>query len=349
MILNKRQDKILDIINIKGEVSISQILKLIKEDFQDVSRITINRDLLKLLELNYIVKKGKTRNIAYSLTPYFNAIKPIDIEEYFNAHIDKRNAKEGFNYKIFTYLINIFTARETAKLVKLNNKYQDNLKRIEKSILKKEYERLTIELSWKSSLIEGNTYSLLESEHLIKEKKESGGHTRHEAIMILNHKETLDYIRNNSQEFRKLTIRNIENVHYLLTKGLNIPRNLRKSIVKITGTRYVPLDNNYQIQEAILRTCDLVNSTEDIFSKVIITMMMLAYIQPFNDGNKRTSRLMGNAVLMANNACPLSFRSIDVMEYKKAMILFYEQNNLSYFKELFIEQFEFAVNTYFQA
>ena len=76
-------------------------------------------------------------------------------------------------------------------------------------------------------------------------------------------------------------------------------------------------------------------------------MLLIAYIQPFVDGNKRTARLLGNALLMANNACPLSFRSVDEAEYKKDLIVFYEQNSLRAFKELFIEQFKFAVENYF--
>ena len=76
-------------------------------------------------------------------------------------------------------------------------------------------------------------------------------------------------------------------------------------------------------------------------------MAMISYTQPFADGNKRTSRLLGNALLMADNICPLSFRSIDESEYKKSVILFYEQNNLRMFKELFIEQFKFAIENYF--
>jgi len=75
---------------------------------------------------------------------------------------------------------------------------------------------------------------------------------------------------------------------------------------------------------------------------------MVAYIQPFEDGNKRTSRLMANAVLLANNYCPLSFRSISEKEYKKAMVVFYEQNSLIYLKKLIIDQFKFAVDNYFR-
>ena len=76
-------------------------------------------------------------------------------------------------------------------------------------------------------------------------------------------------------------------------------------------------------------------------------MVMVAYIQPFNDGNKRTGRLIANAILMAYNTCPLSYRSVSEEEYKKEIILFYEQNNIGYFKKLFMEHFEFAVKNYF--
>ncbi|MBU4057052.1 Fic family protein, partial [Patescibacteria group bacterium] len=82
--------------------------------------------------------------------------------------------------------------------------------------------------------------------------------------------------------------------------------------------------------------------------KAVIAMILIAYIQPFEDGNKRTSRLTGNAILMAHDICPLSYRNMDEVEYKKAVILFYEQNNIGYFKKLFIEQFEFAVKNYFR-
>lgn len=76
-------------------------------------------------------------------------------------------------------------------------------------------------------------------------------------------------------------------------------------------------------------------------------LVLISYIQPFSDGNKRTARIVSNAILMNNKYCPLSFRTVDSIDCKKAMLLFYEQNNITKFKEIFIEQFEFAVNTYF--
>ena len=59
------------------------------------------------------------------------------------------------------------------------------------------------------------------------------------------------------------------------------------------------------------------------------------------------ARITSNAILIANGYCPISFRTVDSIDYKKAMLMFYEQNNIAAFKKIFIEQFLFAVKTYF--
>lgn len=115
----------------------------------------------------------------------------------------------------------------------------------------------------------------------------------------------------------------------------------------ITGTNYRPLDNEFQIREALEDTCKLINGKDNIFEKSLLALVLLSYIQAFSDGNKRTSRITSNAILIANGYCPISFRTVDSIDYKKAMLIFYEQNNIAAFKKIFIEQFEFAVKTYF--
>jgi Fic family protein len=208
-------------------------------------------------------------------------------------------------------------------------------------------ERLGIDLSWKSSQIEGNTYSLLETERLLKEKQTAAGKTKEEAIMLLNHKEALDFIVANPDYLEHLTISRIEDIHSLLIKDLGVDRNIRTRRVGITGTNYRPIDNEFQIREALQQTCDLVNSRKNVFEKALYVLVLLSYIQAFNDGNKRIARITSNAILIANNYCPISFRTVDSIDYKKAMLLFYEQNNISAFKQIFIDQFRFAVETYF--
>ena len=128
---------------------------------------------------------------------------------------------------------------------------------------------------------------------------------------------------------------------------MDVERNIRKRRVGISGTNYKPIDNEFQIKEALDEMCTLVNKQENVFAKALLVLVLISYIQPFADGNKRTTRIISNAVLINYNYCPISFRTIDSVEYKKAMLIFYEQNNISAFKKIFINQFEFAVNTYF--
>lgn len=241
----------------------------------------------------------------------------------------------------------VFTESELLKLQTLQNTYQKNVSELSEISYKKEWERLAIDLSWKSSQIEGNTYSLLETERLLKEKLTASGKTRDEATMLLNHKDALDFIIENPDYLMPLSPSKIEDIHSLLVKELAVEKNLRKRRVGISGTNYKPLDNEFQIREALENSCALINKKETVFEKALLALVLISYIQPFMDGNKRTARIVSNAILIHHNHCPISFRTVDSVEYKKAMLLFYEQTNISSFKEIFIGQFEFAVNTYF--
>jgi len=133
----------------------------------------------------------------------------------------------------------------------------------------------------------------------------------------------------------------------LLVKDLNISRNIRNTRVGISGTNYKPLDNEFQIREALEEMCKLINSKTNVFEKALLALVLISYIQPFSDGNKRTARIISNAILINNHYCPISFRTVESIEYKKAMLVFYEQTNINPFKRVFMNQFEFAVNTYF--
>lgn len=206
---------------------------------------------------------------------------------------------------------------------------------------------MAIDLSWKSSQIEGNTYSLLETERLLKEKETAAGKPKDDAVMLLNHKEAINFVVEHPDCVVPLNIRGIEDIHSLLIKDLGVDRNIRQRRVGISGTNYMPLANEHQIRDALNDMCVLVNNKENVFEKSLLTLVLLSYIQAFGDGNKRTARIVSNAVLIAYQYCPISFRTVDSIEYKKAMLLFYEQNNISAFKKIFIDQFEFAVNTYF--
>ena len=275
---------------------------------------------------------------------------PLDLDTYFDKDIDERKVQEMFNFELIRDVlpkVEIFTAKELSKLQDAQKMFEHNTKGMTDLEYRKEMERLGVDLSWKSSQIEGNTYSLLETERLLKDKQTASGKTKEEAIMLLNHKDALDFVLDVPDYLKEISVHRIEDIHSILTKELGVDRNIRHRRVGITGTNYRPLDNEFQIREALEDTCTLINGKENVFEKAILALVLLSYIQAFTDGNKRTARITSNAILIANGYCPVSFRTVDSIDYKKAMLMFYEQNNIAAFKKIFIEQFLFAVKTYF--
>ncbi len=316
----------------------------------EVAYATLKRMLTKLTLERLIITIGKGKGTKYEIAPGYKLFSPIDVNNYFQKEIDDRDIIDRFNLELMPQVlagVHVFTNEELQELNALQDKYKQNISQLSKEAYAKELERLAIDLSWKSSQIEGNTYSLLETERLLREKETAGGKSKDEAIMLLNHKEALDFVIADPTYITPLTIARIEDIHSILIKELGVERNIRNRRVGISGTNYRPLDNEFQIKEALQDMCNLVNITANIFEKSLLVLILISYIQAFEDGNKRTARILSNAVLISHNYCPISFRTIDSVEYKKAMLVFYEQNNLSAFKKIFMDQFEFAVETYF--
>ena len=317
---------------------------------QEWGYATIKRSIQVLLSEQLIVALGNGKGTKYVISPSYAFLIPIDPGRYFQKEIDEREIRADFNFNLLSDQlkgISLFTDQEHAFLDQIQNTFRKNTESLAPLEFKREFERLAIDLSWKSSQIEGNTYSLLETERLLKEQEAASGKTKEEATMLLNHKAALDFILDHPNYIQPLSLAGIEDIHSLLIKDLNVARNIRKRRVGITGTNYRPLDNEFQIRESLQRMCTFINERSDIFEKALMVLVLISYIQPFEDGNKRTARIISNAIMMSHQYCPLSFRTVDPIDYKKAMLIFYEQNNISVFKKIFIEQFEFAVRTYF--
>ena len=325
------------------------------------SDATLKRLISAGVQNGNILVEGKARATRYRLSDQAHLLMPLNLDTYFSLDVDERlrvgeqgsgmrQVQTSFNFELIREqlpAVSLFTDEENAHLQELQAEFRQHVGEMTENEYRKEMVRLGIDLSWKSSQIEGNTYSLLETERLLRESKTADGKTKEEAVMLLNHKDALRFILDNPDYLQTLTVRHIEDIHQLLTKELTVDRGIRHRRVGITGTNYHPLDNEFQIREAMHDTCDLINSKENIFEKALLTLVLLSYIQAFSDGNKRTARITSNAILIANGYCPLSFRSVDSIDYKKAMLIFYEQNNLYAFKQIFIDQFEFAVREYF--
>lgn len=311
---------------------------------------TVKRLLSAAVKEGNIETVGRGPSTKYRLTPQAHVTMPLDLATYFDKDIDERVVQESFNFDLIREVlpkVEIFTKEELSVLFAAQKEFEKNTVGMTDLEYHKEMERLGVDLSWKSSQIEGNTYSLLETERLLKDKQTASGKTKEEAIMLLNHKDALDFVLDVPDYLKELSVHRIEDIHSILTKELGVDRNIRHRRVGITGTNYRPLDNEFQIREALEETCTLVNGKDNVFEKALLTLVLLSYIQAFVDGNKRTARITSNAILIANGYCPISFRTVDSIDYKKAMLMFYEQNNIAAFKKIFIEQFLFAVKTYF--
>ena len=314
------------------------------------SDATLKRVIAAGIKAGDIVAEGKARATRYRLSPQAQLLMPLNLDTYFALEVDERQVHSSYNFELINGLLaetRLFSDKELAHLDALQEEFRQHISELTDNEYRKEMERLGIDLSWKSSQIEGNTYTLLETERLLRESKTAEGKSKEEAVMLLNHKDALSFVLDNPDYLKELTVSHIEDIHQLLTKDLSIDKGLRRHRVGITGTNYHPLDNEFQIREAMRDACKLINSKYNIFEKALLTLLLLSYIQPFLDGNKRTARITSNAILIANDYCPLSFRSIDSIDYKKAMLIFYEQNSLYAFKQIFMEQFEFAVKEYF--
>lgn len=345
-ILNARQEQILKLLKEKGRLSRSDLSEFIPK--RKASRITLIRDLNELIKAGFVVIQGRGRATRYGSARINPILEYVNLDRYFSLSPEERGAKSGLNHDLYRNLANLYSKEEISLWEKGADKFKEGRRKLDPSIYKREMERFVIELSWKSSQIEGNTYSLIETETLIKENIRASGHPEEEARMILNHKDAFKTILSQKESFKKLDFTDVIQLHNILTKDL-VTAGIRSQKVRITGTVYEPLADRHGLEVALRELIKYVNVTKYPPEKALILAIMIAYLQPFADGNKRMSRMLANAVLMAEDYPPLSYRSVDVNEYRSAMIVFYETNNLFHFKRIFVDQLEFAIENYFKS
>lgn len=345
--LNKRQTSILDLLESRGALSRVEIATLLSSA-TSASRITLIRDINKLVKLGYVFVEGKGKSTTYKIIEKNPLLREINLDTYFKTNVNERKIYTQYNNEIYPHLSALFSQREQIILDNSKKLYAQNIKGLEPAIYKRDLERFIIEFSWKSSQIEGNTYDLLETETLIKQRIEAKGRTKEEAMMILNHKDAFDSILNNIQTFKQLRFGDVTQLHGIMIKDLNVPAGIRSQPVRITGTLYVPISIQQELEVQLRKIITLINNTAFPPDKALIAACMIAYLQPFADGNKRTARMLSNAILMAHGYYPLSYRDVDVNEFVKAMVIFYEQNNLYHLKRIVMEQIQFSVKNYFR-
>lgn len=345
--ITPKLNKILEIILKFGTAQSSEIHEEILKQGDDISLVSVKRTLSEMTGLGLLIIIGSGRSTSYNASNLGRIFLDVDANKYIGTEPDKRFGVNKYNFELFPeFPEDIFSEAEIQSLNEATKSYQKKTQNLSSALEEKELLRLIIELSWKSSRIEGNTYTLLDTEKLIVDQQEAKGHDRKEATMILNHKDAFNFIRNNSGEFETLTLANLEKLHSVLVRDMGVGLGIRNRVVGVTGSKYKPLDNKYQIKEAIEELSGAISRIKTPFAKALLALVGIGYIQPFEDGNKRTGRLMANALLLANDCAPLSYRSIEESDYREAMLVFYEINSIMPFKKIFIDQYLFAANNY---
>lgn len=345
--ISQKHQEILLIFLKNGELSSSAVHEYIVNDGHELSLVTIKRTLSAMTKTGLLVIKGSGPATAYSISTLGRLFANVDASAYGAVEPDKRYGLVHYNFELLSALPdNLFSEKETQLLEEATAQYRRRTADMVAGIQKKEWERLVVELSWKSSRIEGNTYTLLDTEKLLLRGTEAKGHSKEETQMILNHKEAFAFAHTNADQFKNVTRTNLEKLHSIIVKDLHVSQGLRSMMVGILGSRYKPLDNGYQITEALDALCAAIRRARTPYDKALVALAGISYIQPFEDGNKRTSRLMANALLLAHGYAPLSYRSLEEKDYRDAILVFYELNSLVPLKNIFVSQYDFAARNY---
>ena len=343
--LTPRQKKITLVLHVHPGISSSDVLSYMEEK---TALVTIKRDIAALLKARYLDSYGKGPSRTYALSTAGKLFLPLDAHAYNAQEPDMRSGSRSFDFELFSRIPeSLFTEDEIASLEKATADYRRRSEHMSSALHQKELERFVVELSWKSSKIEGNTYTLLDTERLIREGIPAADRSRDETTMILNHKKAFDFALAHKDLYRgDLTHANIEHIHRLLIEDLRIEIGLRRAPVGITGTVYRPLENQFQIREAMESLYAAHARAGDAYTKALLVLAGISYIQPFEDGNKRTARLVANAILIAHRRAPLSYRSVDEVAYREAVVVLYEVQSFQPLKKIFLEQYKFAAAQY---
>jgi hypothetical protein len=211
------------------------------------------------------------------------------------------------------------------------------------------YDRLLIDLSWNSSRLEGNTYSLLETKRLIEAGELADGKAAPEAQMILNHKQAIEFLVDGAQDVRADYF-TLCNIHALLSDNLmpdpETCGRVRRRSVAISGTTYKPLDVPQQLEECLRQVLITADSIVDPLEQSFFLMVHLPYLQPFEDVNKRVSRLAANLPLIKHNLCPLSFIDVPQHAYVCGILGVYELQQVDLLRDVFCWAYRRSVSRY---
>ncbi len=209
--------------------------------------------------------------------------------------------------------------------------------------------RLLIDLSWASSHLEGNTYSLLETERLITFGQAAEGKNTFETQMILNHKQAIEFLVESGTELG-FDAYSMLNLHALLSDNLlanpAAGGRIRQIPVGIGRSVYTPLATPQLLEEYFQCCLTIASGIDDPFEQSFFALVHLSYLQAFEDVNKRVARLAANIPLIKHNLCPLSFIDVPTQTYVEGLLGVYELNRIELLRDIYVWGYERSVKRY---
>lgn len=340
-------------------ISLNQLLDSLAHE---IPRRTLQRHLSILKEKGKIIQQGGGRSTKYLILEtqkptYEKAADEIPLSDESMKVRDKIRAplhlRSPVGYQ-HTFL-DAYKPNATYYLSTSERKHlkeigmQDDGNKPAGTFARKILDRFLIDLSWNSSRLEGNTYSLLETEKLINEGDSPSGKSKIETRMILNHKAAIEFLVESGYDI-DVNLFTICNLHAILADNLlSNPQaygRVRTIPVAIGKSVYQPIAMPQIIEEYLLQILLKASAIEDPFEQALFLLVQLPYLQPFEDVNKRVSRLCANIPFIKRNYCPISFVDLPQKNYFDAVLSVYELNEVTIMKDVFLWAYERSTNRY---
>jgi Fic family protein len=344
MKLTQRQDEILsffisELDSGKEFVTASEVMESLSAK---VERTTIFRDLDALCDNLVLKADGSTKNRVYKLDE-----KSLAYLEWDLTRPPETRKIVPYNYNVLEeYIPNeTFWLGDTEDLTQLyptsDADADDNYRKVLNALL--------IDLTYASSRLENVKISWLDTKSLIEFGEQPKGLTKEEMAIVLNHKEAVKFMCEQRGEIG-INKRDLCDIHKLLMVDLlGNPQDagrLRQGIIFFDGSKYKPIDNSFILEEQFRLFCDKAEAIHDPFEKAFFSMLMIPYLQPFQDGNKRTSRLCMNFSLLKNGLAPFSFTTISKRDYMFSLLAFYERGRVDPMSKVFRESYVKSAEKY---
>jgi len=322
---------------------------------KNVSNRTLRRRLQRLIELGLVESQGKNKGLRYFPVRMaenqqvnipdshdsdfiFTAANQIIIEQIRQPLIKRALCSYNADW-LEDYQPNqtYYLSGEQLQLLHQHGKpLMANLPA--GTYARKIFNHLLINLSYNSARLEGNTYSLADTEKLLLEGKIAADKLDMETVMLLNHKEAIRFLVDGINRM-EINIDNIRSLHYLLADGLIQPEDagqIRATSVKIGSSTYIPLEGKQRLTTKLNHIVSRARQIQEPYEQSFFLLVHLSYLQAFIDVNKRTARLAANISLVRHNLVPISFNDITIDDYISALISCYELNQIGPLAQLYV-------------